>query len=276
MRRAHRKRGRSRRERLVPLLPNVLTTVGLSFGLLAVLFSMQAVVEAAGGPAGAQAAARRFWWAALFICAAGLLDMLDGRLARLLKTHGGFGMHYDSLSDLVSFGIAPAVLVYGWALAGAGKAGLMAVVIYVVCAALRLARFNVQSTTVERFWFLGLPTPAAAALMITPVFLLAELSQSPGERLMWYYQFMAPVFGFLMVSEIRYPKMPGFSFRMSFNSLVVAAILIAAVISNPEALSVVFAYAYGVSGLARYLYFQLARGGAKESEKEKEVAPGED
>ena len=129
----------------MPVLPNVFTTGNLSFGLLSILTSIEIASAMGAGTASEAWVFRRFWWAGAFIVISFFFDTLDGRLARFIKHESSFGLSYDSISDIVSFGVAPAVLIYVWTLMDKGKLGLMAVIVYVVCAALRLARFNVQS-----------------------------------------------------------------------------------------------------------------------------------
>jgi len=200
---------------------------------------------------------RRFWWAGAFIVISAFLDMMDGKLARFFNHESEFGLSYDSLSDLVSFGVAPGVLIYSWVLMGSGKIGLMAVLFYVVCTALRLARFNVQSGNEERFSFTGLPSPAAAGLMVSPVMLLTALSVMPDTRVVWYFLFAVPVIGLLMVSNVKYAKRPYINLGGPFNALVVAAIIFAAVITHPEIMFIFIVYLYAVVGLVIYAIKQL-------------------
>lgn len=252
------RRKKSRRQKVMPVLPNIFTTGNLSFGLLSIMTSIQIMVGLAGD-ASPEWLFKKFWWAGAFLVISFFFDTLDGKLARFIKHESNFGISYDSLSDLVSFGVAPAVLIYVWTLMGAGKLGLMALIVYVICAALRLARFNVQSGDVERFNFTGLPSPAAAGLMISPLMLLCALKIEPDERMVWFYLIAAPVIGLLMVSNVRYWKQPTLRLGGPFNALVVAAIIIAAIITNPEIMFIFLAYLYALSGLAYYVYRQLRR-----------------
>ncbi|MCH8029263.1 MAG: CDP-diacylglycerol--serine O-phosphatidyltransferase [Candidatus Dadabacteria bacterium] len=260
-------RRRRRREKVKPLLPNLFTTAALFFGLLSIMVSIQTVALMGIEGAASDVVNKKFWWAAVFICISGLFDLLDGTVARLMKSESKFGLSYDSLSDLVSFGVAPGVLVFSWTLMGAGKIGLMSVLFYIVCTALRLARFNVQSTTIEKFGFTGIPSPAAAALMLAPVMLMTEYSYGPNEWSIWYYLFLSPFLGLLMVSDVRYSKGSRVLFRKSFNNLVIAAILIAATVANPEMIFVILSYIYGVSGLIIYVLKQLRRKPAAEAQE---------
>ena len=144
------------RGRGIYLLPNLLTTGGLFGGFFAIIAASQG----------------RFETACIAIFVAAVLDGLDGRVARLTNTQSEFGVQYDSLADLVSFGMAPALVMYHWALVGmkldgvtAGKLGWLGAFLYAACAALRLARFNSQVGKVDKRWFIGLASPAAAGLM---------------------------------------------------------------------------------------------------------------
>ena len=139
----------SRPRKGIYLLPNLLTTGALFGGFYAVLSGFSGNFEVA----------------AIAIFVAMVFDGLDGRVARMTNTHSDFGVQYDSLSDMVSFGIAPAIVIYGWGLTGLGKVGIAAAFVYASCAALRLARFNVQSSVKSDKFFIGLPSPAAAALI---------------------------------------------------------------------------------------------------------------
>ncbi|MEE9175281.1 MAG: CDP-diacylglycerol--serine O-phosphatidyltransferase [Thermodesulfobacteriota bacterium] len=251
------KRKKSKRQRVMPVLPNLFTTGNLFCGLLSIMTSIEVIVASSVGEASEEWILRRFWWAGAFIVISAFLDMLDGKLARFFNHESKFGLSYDSLSDLVSFGVAPGVLIYSWVLMGSGKIGLMAVLFYVVCTALRLARFNVQSGNEEKFSFTGLPSPAAAGLMISPVMLLTALSIVPDSIVVWYFLVAAPVIGLLMVSNVRYTKRPYINLGGPFNALVVAAIIFAAVITHPEIMFIFIVYLYAVVGLVYYAIKQL-------------------
>lgn len=251
------RRKKSKRQKVMPVLPNIFTTGNLSFGLLSIMTSINIASAVGAADVSPSWVFKKFWWAGAFIVISFFFDTLDGKLARFIKHESNFGLSYDSISDVVSFGVAPAVLIYVWTLMDKGKLGLMAVIVYVVCAALRLARFNVQSGTVERFNFTGLPSPMAAGLMVSPLMLLASLRMEPDERVLWFYLAAAPVIGLLMVSNVRYSKQPTLKLGGPFNALVVAAIIIAAVITNPEIMFIFLVYLYAVSGIVihalRYL-----------------------
>ncbi|MFA5700406.1 MAG: CDP-diacylglycerol--serine O-phosphatidyltransferase, partial [Desulfuromonas sp.] len=143
----------------VYILPNLITTGGLFAGFYGIIASMQ----------------QAYHVAAWFILISAVFDVLDGKIARLTGTTSRFGVEYDSLSDLVAFGVAPGILMYSWALEPFGRLGWLAAFLYVVCGALRLARFNVQANTVESKNFVGLPIPAAACTVAACVLLFYYL-----------------------------------------------------------------------------------------------------
>src|SRR5438105_7858919 len=147
------------RGRGLSLLPNLLTTSALFAGFAAIVQAMN----------------HQFEQASIAIFVAMVLDSLDGRVARLTNTQSAFGAQYDSLADMVSFGAAPALLIYEWALRGMGRIGWIAAFVYCVGAALRLARFNTQLKVADKRWFTGIPSPAAAALVAGMVWVFFDL-----------------------------------------------------------------------------------------------------
>ena len=187
-----------RRRRIPPLrsgvyiLPNLFTTGGLVAGFYSIICTDN----------------EAFWMAAVMILVAQACDMLDGRIARLARATSSVGVQYDSLADLVAFGVAPAFLVYTWALRPWGRWGWLAATAYVVCAALRLARFNVQVGTVEKRFFVGLPSPAAADVVASTVLLFYYFrgQGTPNKHVTMLLLIFAVAA--LMVSEVRY-----FSFK---------------------------------------------------------------
>jgi len=185
----------------VYLLPNLITSGSLFAGFYVIIASTNGDFE------------RAAW----FIMLSAILDGLDGKVARLTGTTSKFGMELDSLADVVAFGVAPGVLMYTWALKPYGKLGWLAAFLYVVCGALRLARFNVQVETVESKRFVGMPIPAAASIVATCVLLFFELG---GTGTIKKVSVLMLVFllAFLMVSNIKYfsLKDPDFFKRQPF------------------------------------------------------------
>jgi len=173
----------------VYLLPNALTTGALFFGFYAIVAGMQG----------------NYLDGAMAIFAAMIFDGLDGRVARWTNTQSAFGAEYDSLADMVSFGVAPALLLFNWALLHAGKVGWVAAFLYTACAALRLARFNSQLGTTDNSHFVGLASPAAAALVAGAVWLGESRAWTVAESPQtWLLALFLSVVGVLMVARIRY------------------------------------------------------------------------
>lgn len=239
-----------RRSRGIYLLPNLFTTGGLFGGFFAIIAASQGRFEAA--------------CVAIFIAA--VLDGLDGRVARLTNTQSEFGVQYDSLADLISFGMAPAMVMYYWALlalrgdgATLGKIGWLAAFLYAACAALRLARFNSQVGIVDKRWFIGLASPAAAGLMASFVW-ACERGGWNGTDLRFVALGLTVIAGLLMVSRIRYTSFKGSgkgpkSDRVPFIVLPLAVgVLIALWIVPAETLlvaSVLYALSGPVQGVLR-------------------------
>ncbi len=219
------------RNRGIYLLPNLFTTGGLFGGFFAIIAASQGRFEAA--------------CVAIFI--ASILDGLDGRIARMTNTQTEFGVQYDSLADLISFGMAPALVMYPWALMSLkldgptlGKIGWLAAFLYAACAALRLARFNSQVGKVDKRWFIGLASPAAAGLMASFVWTFHKLDWS-GEELRYGALAVTIISGLLMVSGLRYNSFKGGKggkpLRVPFFVLLIAVgVLIALVIDPPKTL----------------------------------------
>jgi len=186
--------GEKRVHRGVFLLPNALTTGALFAGFYSIISGINGHYTAG----------------AIAVVVAGLLDGLDGRVARLTNTQSEFGVQYDSLSDLISFGLAPALLAFNWSLSSmrelgplAGKLGWLAAFLYVACAALRLARFNTQVAVADKSYFQGLASPAAAGLLVATVWFFNDHGVA-GESVRWIIWFETAFLGLLMFSRVRY------------------------------------------------------------------------
>jgi CDP-diacylglycerol---serine O-phosphatidyltransferase len=177
------------------LLPNLLTTAALLAGFFSIITATRAVYQGVD----------LFETAAIAILVSGLFDGLDGRVARLTNTQSEFGAQYDSLSDVVAFGVAPAVLVFSWSLSALGKLGWVAAFIYVAGTALRLARFNVQREVVDSNYFVGLACPAAAYFLASAVWTLVD-SSIQGETVALTMVVLTAICGLLMVSSVPYPS----------------------------------------------------------------------
>ncbi len=223
-------------KRGVYLLPNVLTTFGLFSGFFAIILATKG----------------QFAESAIAIFIAMLWDGLDGRVARLTNTQSEFGAQYDSMSDMVSFGVAPALLVYFWLFADLGKVGWIGAFIYIAGGALRLARFNTQIGIADKRYFQGLPSPAAAALIAGMVSTKEMIGATPYDFVMIYVGWVILVgAGALMVSNIRYYsfKEVNLKGRASFKVLLVAILIIIVIIFKPSAVLFTFFFVYALSGL---------------------------
>lgn len=200
------------------LLPNLVTTGNIFFGFFAIIKSIEG----------------EFLQAAYAIVAASVFDLMDGRLARLTRSTSKFGAEYDSLCDLVSFGMAPAVLLFRWALQPFGRLGWLACFLYVACGALRLARFNVQANVVEKAYFQGLPIPMAAGIVASSVLAFQDLQwPALGSSALLAMTILLAV---VMVSTFRYRSFKDLDLkeRLPFRYLVLGVGLVAIVAYRPE------------------------------------------
>jgi len=215
------------------LLPNLLTSMSLLSGFYAIISTIN----------------RQFIYASIAIFISCVFDMLDGKVARLTRSMSRFGVEYDSLSDLVAFGVAPALLAYMWALKGYGRFGWLAAFLYVACGALRLARFNIQVETIQKKQFLGLPIPAAAATIASCVLFYSWLGYRSQLK-----TFLMPVLiyclAFLMVSNVRYFSTKELSFFKvrPFRSTLAAILFLVIIFIEPEITLFIVTSLYLISG----------------------------
>jgi len=232
---------RTGQRRGIYLLPNLFTTAALFAGFYGVVAAMNQRFEAAA--------------AAIFV--AMVLDGLDGRVARLTGTESEFGVQYDSLSDMVSFGIAPALIMYEWTLRGMAtlgwapaKLGWVAAFAYAACAALRLARFNSQRGGADKRYFVGLPSPSAAALMMGLVWVGADMD-AEGAFLMWIALVVTVGSAGLMVSNVLYLSFKDFHPRERIPFIAAAAIVLVFVLASLDPPKVLFGgfLIYALSGV---------------------------
>jgi CDP-diacylglycerol--serine O-phosphatidyltransferase len=236
------------RRRGIYLLPNLFTTAALFAGFYA-------IVQAMNG---------RFDQAAIAIFVAMVLDGLDGRVARLTKTQSAFGAEFDSLSDMVCFGAAPALVVYEWALLSMGKLGWGAAFLYCAGAALRLARFNTMLEVADKRYFQGLPSPAAAALVAGFVWIMDDNAIDP-ESVRWWAWIVTVFAGLTMVSNLKYYSFKTINLRRSVPFMVVFMIVMFFVLVSYQPATVLFAafVAYALSGYvwSAWLGLRRRRGG---------------
>jgi CDP-diacylglycerol--serine O-phosphatidyltransferase len=233
-----------KRRKGIYMLPNLFTLAALFGGFYAIVMAMN----------------DRFDLAAIGIFCAMVLDSLDGRVARMTNTQSAFGEQMDSLSDMVSFGAAPALIAYEWALKGLGRWGWIAAFVYCACTALRLARFNVNTTVVDKRYFQGLPSPAAAALVAGFIWLMTELKIDPGS-VAWLMFVLSLYSGLTMVSNVPFYSFKDVQMKKSvpFVVLVLIALAIAVINIHPPVVLFGVFVIYGFSGYVVYAW-RKARG----------------
>ncbi|PJX12649.1 CDP-diacylglycerol--serine O-phosphatidyltransferase [Halomonas sp. 141] len=225
--------GKKIRRKGIYLLPNLFTTSALFSGFFAVVAWING----------------EFTSAAVAIFIAMVLDGLDGRVARMTNTQSAFGAEYDSLSDMISFGMAPALVAFTWILQDIGKTGWVVAFLYVACAALRLARFNVQIGSVDKKWFIGLPSPSAAALVAASVWTFHSFdADAVGFKLLMLLVVGAA--GILMVSNIRYYSFKDLDFKKPVPFVVLLAVVLGFVMISvqPSVMLLLLFGAYVCSG----------------------------
>lgn len=224
------------------ILPNLFTTAGLFAGFYAIM----------------QARLGHFEAACLAIYGAMVMDIIDGRLARLTNTQSEFGSQYDSLADMVSFGVAPALVMYEFALITMERYALLPAFIYVACAALRLARFNVVKISDKKF-FIGVPSPGAAAMLSSIIWVCIDYSISP-EGLEAVFAVLLILLGLAMVSNIKYRSFKDFEFRnkMPFVGLIMAVLTLSIIYLDPPMSFLLIGTVYFVSGALTY-FLRLTR-----------------
>ena len=251
---------RHKRRRGIYLLPNLFTTANLFAGFYAMLAAMQGRFEAA----------------AIAIFAAMLLDGIDGRVARLTHTQSDFGAEYDSLADMVAFGVAPALVAYEWALGGLGKVGWLAAFVYTAAAALRLARFNTQVGIADKRFFQGLPSPSAAAIVAAGVWIGADHSIA-GADVSWLAAFITALVGLLMVSNFRFHSFKDIDVRgrVPFIVAVVVMLVFALVFLHPPVILFAGFMTYAISGPVLTLVRRRQRKASRRRERGTSHPPSE-
>lgn len=226
-------------KRGIYILPNLLTSASLFSGFFAIIAAIQG----------------RYETAAIAILISFVFDGLDGKIARLTHSTSLFGKEYDSLSDLVAFGVAPGILAFQWALEPFGRLGWLACFMYVICGALRLARFNVQKDHVDPNFFKGLPIPAAACFLASLVLFTTAVGGLPQLKHILII-ILVYILSFLMVSSIRYPSFKEFELKKQkpFNVLVATILVLVVVAYKPKIILFFIMVTYILSGPAITLY----------------------
>lgn len=234
-----------KRRKGIYILPNLFTLAALFGGFYAIVMAING----------------RFDLAAIGVFCAMVLDSLDGRVARMTNTQSAFGEQMDSLSDMVSFGAAPALIAYVWALKGLGRWGWIAAFVYCACAALRLARFNVNTGVVDKRYFQGLPSPAAAALIAGFIWLMTE-SGIKGSAALWgmaipWITFVLALYaGLTMVTNVPFYSFKDVHMKRSVPFVVIVLIALGIAVINIDPPTVMFGVfvVYGLSGYAIYVW----------------------
>lgn len=249
----------AKRSRGIYLLPNLFTTASLFAGFYAIVAATQ----------------DRFEAAAIAIFVAMIMDGLDGRVARMTNTQSAFGEQFDSLADMVSFGVAPAMVMYEWALLSMrdfgwhwSKVGWLAAFIFIAGTALRLARFNVQINQVDKAYFMGLASPAAAAVMASFIWMCFDLGIS-GVSMAYIACALTAICGLLMVSNFTYNSFKNINFkrRVPFATLLVVVFIFVFISFDPPKVTFAVALLYLLSGPVTYVVRKLKKYQRKSSSK---------
>lgn len=240
-----------KRRRGVHLIPNILTTGNLFSGLASVVFVFHGRFEAA----------------AIAILIAMIFDVLDGTSARLTDSTSEFGVEYDSLSDLISFGLAPGFLIYAWALKSPGMLGAAVMFAYVACGALRLARFNVMGSSGDSRFFTGLPIPAAAGFIATFYIFDKHIGQLSEDILPYVVIAVSLLMSFLMVSTVKYRSVKQLKIQghLHFMYLVWAVLILVSVMAYPQLMLFMICLGYAVSGLVEKGWYAMKSPASRET-----------
>ena len=223
------------------LLPNLFTTSALFAGFYAIVAAMNGRFEAA----------------AIAIFFAMIMDGLDGRIARLTNTQTDFGVQYDSLSDMVSFGLAPALVIYQWSLVSLGKVGWLCAFLYAAATALRLARFNTQATSQDKRFFQGLPSPAAAALLAGLIWVSVEFEVSQTIQPEIFALPITVVAALLMVSNVRFHSFKEFDLKgkVPFLTVLIILLIFILIAAKPPLVLFLIIFCYALSGPILTLFY---------------------
>jgi CDP-diacylglycerol--serine O-phosphatidyltransferase len=259
MRSKRKKRSRETGKKGIYVLPNLFTSASLFSGFFAIIAAIQG----------------RYETAAIAILISCVFDGLDGKIARYTHTTSQFGVEYDSLCDLVAFGVAPALLAFQWALEPFQRLGWLACFMFLICGALRLARFNVQKNTIESKYFRGLPIPAAASFVASLVLFTTFLGGLPQSR---HVLLIVTIYilSFLMVSTIEYPSFKELELKKQkpFSVLVTTILILMIIVYKPKIMLFIVLTLYIFSGPAITMY-QLRKKRAMAGLSMEEISPVE-
>ncbi len=249
------------RHKSIYILPNLFTTGSLLAGFLAMLW-------ASGG---------HYTTCAIAIFASALMDGLDGKVARLTNTSSEFGVQYDSLADLVAFGVAPAFMMFQYSLQQYNRLGIAAAFLFTVCSALRLARFNISTATANKRFFTGLPTPAAGCTLAGLVLLVPNLPDALQGAVPAFSLVLTVCIAILMVSRIRYAsfKEIGFFKAHPFSTMVSVSLLFALIVANARVFGPLILFGYIISGLVHTFIIlpRMARSANRIAQHQRETRP---
>ena len=231
------------------LLPNIFTTAALFSGFYAIVQAMNGAYD----------------HASIAIFVALILDGLDGRVARMTNTQSAFGAEYDSLSDMVSFGVAPALVIYVWALTPLGRLGWIAAFIYCACAAFRLARFNVKLDIDDKKYFSGLPSPAAATLLASFIWISFDNGISGNDtflgffQMQWFALILTIFVALSMASDLKYYSGKDLNFRKSqpFVAILIIVLIFGIISHNPAEMLFLITLSYSLSGPYNYIKVKM-------------------
>ncbi len=238
------------------ILPNMLTLVGMLFGFLSIIATLKG----------------NYIFSAWAIIIANIFDGLDGFVARLTGSSSRFGIELDSLSDLIAFGAAPSILLYKWTLSDFGRVGVGLTFLFLACGALRLARFNIQTTTSEIKSFTGMPIPAAAMIVASLVLFHYEFHDYPPEK-NYFILILTPILSLFMVSTLRFHGLKELNFRSRKPQLILMAfiIILIVVLIHPPIILFTFAIGYLVTGIIENIYLFIKKKKRLKNEKDKDI-----
>ena len=245
--------------KIISLIPNLLTTLAMIFGLLSIFNLIKLFPLVDGEFLGIETSLlteKSLWWSCIFLYIAAFIDFVDGKIARLLNKDSEFGAQYDSLSDLVCFGIAPSLLIYIVYLSSFNNLGIMCVIFYSVCVALRLSRFNTSSDEDKDRIFVGLPSPMAAGLLIAIVLNDYKFNIFSTEAVSTFFLIFLPLTGLLMVSNIAFPKKTFLNKMKKFNALIVLSIILIAILLHIEIGSFILFYTYLLYAVGKHIFIK--------------------
>ncbi len=245
--------------RIISLIPNLLTTIAMVFGLLSIFNLIKLFPLVDGEFLGIETfflTEKSLWWSCIFLYIAAFIDFIDGKIARLLNKDSEFGAQYDSLSDLICFGVAPSLLIYIVYLSSFNNLGVMCAIFYSVCVALRLSRFNTLTSEDKDRVFIGLPSPMAAGLLISLVLIDYKFNLFADNVVGSFFLIFIPIVGLLMVSNIIFAKKTFLDKMKKFNALIILSIILIAILTHIEIGSFMLFYSYLLASIGKHFFIK--------------------